>query len=114
MSIFNDNIITPPSIITIGQQIQTYCSTILDKKRNLYKTRGFGIPSSVESEKELTTFIKANFSEKLDNNKVKFWRISIFKNSNGYAQVWFRIIFFYELIDSNDIKRLFEYNYYFT
>lgn len=110
MSIFNDNIITPPSIITIGQQIRIYCSTILD----LHKKRGFGIPSSVECEKELTSFIKANFGEKLDNNKVKFWRISIFKHSNGYAQIWFRIIFFYELIDSTDIKRLFEYNYYFT
>ena len=113
MSVFDKNITTPPSIISLGREIKECCISYMDSKYKIYRKAGYGIPGSIATEQELRNRIKTNFQDRLENNAAGNWRFSLIKYCNGAAQVWFHMTFRYFETNVPNTHILFEHDYYF-
>lgn len=93
MSIFDDNISKPPSIITIGKDIKESCVHYLKEKARLYNKYGYGIPSSADCECDLKALIQTEFQQRLEDTGVTLWRVAVIKKKLGNAHTLFYIVF---------------------
>ena len=93
MGVFDNNISKPLSITTIGKDIKESCVHYLKEKARLYNKYEYGIPSSIDCEKDLRGVIQTCFQQKLEDIGVTLWRVAVIKKTLGNAHTSFYIAF---------------------